>query len=302
MKNSANVSDDGGLIKENYDFRKIIILLLQGFVIGAGAIIPGVSGGIMCVAFGLYMPLMQLLANPLKELPKQWKRWLFVGIGSALGVVAFAFGVNTLFEHSEEIAKSAFAGLIFGTLPSLLREAENDPQIKSAEKQPKNKKFKLLSFGIAFALSFSFFAFLAAFDKAKIFSVRPNTFWYVFCGVTIGTGFVIPGMTCSALLMLLGLYKPMLDGALSLDFSVLIPVGIGIAAAIVLFAKLMNYIFKKYYTVAFYAVIGVVTASTLAIVPRAVANVAELILCVVSAVAGFVVSWILDKKLAKFEK
>ena len=75
---------------EKLDLKRILILILQGAIVGAGGILPGVSGGILCVAFGLYMPLMQFLANPLKEFPKSWKKWMFVGIGGCIGLVFFA--------------------------------------------------------------------------------------------------------------------------------------------------------------------------------------------------------------------
>ncbi len=286
---------------EKLDLKRILILILQGAIVGAGGILPGVSGGILCVAFGLYMPLMQFLANPLKEFPKSWKKWMFVGIGGCIGLVFFAVVVDALFETSANMAQSLFAGLIIGTMPSLFREAKNDPKVKSGEKVP-GKASKYIAIITGFILAMVLFTFLAVNKDKTLLSITPNIFWYGLCGFIIGMGFTIPGLTSSTVLIFLGLLKPMLDGALAFDFTVIIPVGLGVLLAVLLLSRVVNFIFGKWYTSAFFAVIGMVIASTLAIIPREFSGIVDILICIVAAIAGFIGATVIDKTLSKYEK
>lgn len=280
--------------------KRILTLLIQGALIGGGGIIPGVSGGILCVAFGLYMPLMQLFSNPLREIPKTWKKWMFVGIGGCLGLFLFAVIINAIFETSENIAQSLFAGLIVGTFPSLIREAKGKPKEKNSDKC--GSKARYISFVIAVAVSLPIFILLSLSEEKSLIAITPNLFWYGVCGFIIGMGFVIPGLSSSPLLIFLGLLKPMLDGALSFDFGVIIPVCLGVVCAVLLLARLMNFIFNKFYTVAFYAVIGIVLSSTLAIIPTEFSKASEIFICIAVAIAGCFAALMLDRKLSAFEK
>ena len=284
--------------KERLTAKRILTLLIQGALIGGGGIIPGVSGGILCVAFGLYMPLMQLFSNPLKEIPKTWKKWMLVGIGGCIGLLLFALIIDVLFETSENIAQSLFAGLIAGTFPSLIREAKNDPKKKDSG----SRKARYISFVLAVAISLPIFIFLSLAEDKSLIAITPNSYWYGVCGFIIGMGFVIPGLSSSPILIFLGLLKPMLDGAVSFDFGVIIPVCIGVAAAVLLLARLMSFIFGRFYTVAFCTVIGIVLSSTLVIIPTEFASVLEIFICIAVAVVGCFAALMLDKKLSGFEK
>ena len=288
--------------REKLDFRRILILLLQGAIIGAGGILPGVSGGILCVAFGLYMPLMQLFANPLREIPRTWKKWLFVGIGGCLGLVFFAFVVDILFETSSNMAQCLFAGLIVGTMPSLFREAGKNPKAVKSGIEKKGGISKYIAIVIGFCLATVLFTFLALNRDKTLLAITPNMFWYGVCGFIIGMGFTIPGLTSSTVLIFLGLLQPMLDGALAFDFGVIIPVGLGVLLAVLILSRFVNFIFDRWYTTAFFAVIGMVIASTVAIIPRSFSAFSEIAVCIAAAIAGAVLSLIIGSRLSGYEK
>ena len=93
--------------------------LLQGMLVGSGAILPGVSGGVLCVTFGLYKPLMALLAHPFKNLPRYFKMLLPVGIGILLGFWGLSGLISHLFSAAEGLAAALFAGLIYAQNPYL---------------------------------------------------------------------------------------------------------------------------------------------------------------------------------------
>ena len=67
---------------------------LCGALIGAGAILPGVSGGVLAVVFDIYRPLMAVLTHPKTALPKYWPIFPPLGIGWALGFLLFAKGIS----------------------------------------------------------------------------------------------------------------------------------------------------------------------------------------------------------------
>ncbi len=297
-KNTASPSLDG----DKLTARRILTLMLQGAIIGAGGILPGVSGGILCVAFGLYMPLMQLFADPIKEIPKSWKKWMFVGIGGCIGLFVFAKVLSILFAASETVAKSLFAGLIAGTLPSLFREAHNDPRASERKHSDKAKIYRGIALFIGFALAMALFIALEISKQRTSLSITPGAFWFGMCGFIIGMGFTIPGLTSSTILIFLGLLQPMLDGATNLDFAVIIPVGIGVVLSILLLSRMVNFIFGKWYTTAFYAVIGMVFASTLAIIPRAYSGVPQILMCIGAAIVGAAIALVLEKVLSGYEK
>jgi putative membrane protein len=107
----------------------------------------------------------------------------------------------------------------------------------------------------------------------------------------------------------LGLYEPMNAGIGALDFKVILPLILGVATSVLLFARIVNMLFKKHYTVISRAILGFVTASTLMIVPRSFASVQKLILSLVCFAAGFALTRVMDivgskqdKKTAKAEE
>ena len=103
-----------------------LLRVFQGIIIGSGAILPGISGGILCVAFGLYQPMMSLLARPAKTVKKAWRLFLPVGIGWILGLWLFAKLIELLFAKDATAAVCLFIGLIAGSFPALLREANRE--------------------------------------------------------------------------------------------------------------------------------------------------------------------------------
>ena len=123
------------------------------------------------------------------------------------------------------------------------------------------------------------------------FSELPANFGgFLFCGVLWGFSFIIPGMTSSSILMAVGLLTPMVDGITHLDLSVLLPWTIGMCGVVALFARLVSKLFDAHYPLAYHAVIGVVLASTLAIIPTGFASSGEMIWSAVCAVLGAVLA------------
>ena len=136
----------------------------------------------------------------------------------------------------------------------------------------------------------------------NLYGYSPNFLWYIFCGCCLALSVIAPGMSFSTLLMPLGLYEPFVAGIGHLDFGVLIPGGIGGLATVILFAKAVDTLFDRHYSVAFHAIVGVVIAATIMIIPFAsfTASVGSFLVNVICLIVGVVAALYLDKFNQKF--
>ena len=263
--------------------------LLCGMLIGAGAILPGVSGGVLAVVFDVYRPFMETLTHPRTAIPKYWKWMLPIGLGWCVGFLGFAKGIAAAMHVSDTVTVWLFIGLIVGTVPSLFREAG---------RQGRSAAAWISMVGCAAAV----FALLYYISRVIHVTVEPNFWWYNFCGVLWGAGVVIPGMTSSSVMMALGLYQPMLEGLARLDVLVLCACLPGLALSVALLARLVSWFFRRHYAVAFHGILGFVVASTLVIVPTEYAGGGELALSALCCVGGFLLAFFLarlDQKIRK---
>ena len=263
---------------KNSRIKNGILRIVQGIIIGAGAILPGISGGVLAVIFGVYRPAMELLTHPKRALARYWRMLLAVGIGWVIGFLGGGGAILALFHQSETVATCLFIGLILGTLPDLWHEA-------GAQGHGRGAYVSLL---VSFAVLFSILLGV----QLGSFSEMPANFGgFLFCGVLWGFSFIIPGMTSSSILMAVGLLTPMVDGITRFDPAVLVPWLIGMGGVVALFARLVSRLFDTHYSIAYHAVIGIVLASTIIIIPTDFTSAAELIWGAACAVAGAAIAY-----------
>ena len=101
----------------------IFLWLIEGIIVGFGAIMPGISGGTLCVAFGMYLPIINVISHPKNNLIKYWKMLLIFGIGVLIGFVGLSGIAGKLMQINNTLVICAFIGFIIGTLPELWGEA-----------------------------------------------------------------------------------------------------------------------------------------------------------------------------------
>lgn len=232
---------------------RFLLRLLQGALIGLGAVLPGISGGVLCVVFGIYSVIMEFLANPIRNFKTHIVRLFPVLLGIAIGFLGVANILSFFLDKFPSQSVCVFIGLIAGMLPSLFEEAGQQGRGKGA----------WTALAVALALTFALLISLRLFSVV----IAPNFLWYLFCGFCLALSIIAPGMSFSTLLMPLGLYEPFVSGIGHLDFAVLIPGAIGAIATILLLAKAVDTLFKRHYPQAFHAILGIVIAATVVIVP-----------------------------------
>lgn len=249
---------------------------IKGMLIGIANIIPGVSGGTMAVSLGIYDKLIGAVSGLLKNPRKSIAVLLPLVLGCGIGIVGFTYAVEYLLSHHTFVTCMAFVGLILGGIPVLFASLKKELAKKSAGIG--------LSGILAFALLFALAAFLpmmnAGDEVLKTFSVTPGTMLSLFfVGVIASATMVVPGVSGSLVMMILGYYygiietiKSFLDAVRAFDmtgmihgFMLLFPFGIGVLLGIFLIAKLITFLFNRYGVQTYCAILGLIAASPFAI-------------------------------------
>ncbi|WP_313962855.1 DUF368 domain-containing protein [uncultured Streptococcus sp.] len=231
-----------------------IARVLKGMIIALGFILPGVSGGVLAAILGIYERMIRFLAHIKENFIENVLYFTPVAIGMVLGIAAFSYPVNLLLDNYKVIVLWGFAGAIIGTIPSLIKESVKESDRDRAD---------TVTFWLSFILSGIFLYSL----NGMVGTLPANFLSFVLAGALIALGILIPGLSPSNLLLILGLYSPMLTGFKRLDlFGTFLPIGIGGALALILFSKAMDYILKHYHSRVYHFIIGIVLSSTLLIV------------------------------------
>lgn len=231
-----------------------IVQFLKGMLIGSGAILPGVSGGALAAIFGLYEPIITFLADLRTNFIKNVLYFLPVGFGALFGIFVLATPIDYGLRLYPVHVLWGFIGAIIGTLPSLYNEAG---------KNGRETKHLILTVATAIIA----FAFLVYANNNFNVDVPQNIWSWLMAGGIFASGLIVPGLSPSNFLIYFNLYQPLTEGIRTLNFSIIIPVGIGAVAAVLLFSKLMRKIMDVAYATVFHFIFGVVIASTAIIAP-----------------------------------
>ncbi len=244
--------------------------ILKGMVIGIANIIPGVSGGTMMVAMGIYDKLIHCITHLFSEFKKNVAFLFPIILGMAIALIASSFGIEYLFANFPIQTNLLFVGLVVGGLPAVLKKIKGK-SVKAGHVIVCLCFFALVAGmaligekeGNAANLSFNLL------NVCKLFLV----------GVVASATMVIPGVSGSMMLLLMGYYNPIISSinnffralkafdiqVILRECSVLIPFGIGVLVGIIVIAKLIEIIFEKFPLYAYWAIIGLIAASPVAI-------------------------------------
>jgi len=194
---------------------------LKGTIIGIGAVAPGISGGTFAVILGVYSRLTKAIANIFHDTIRKVIDLFPLGLGIGIGVLAFSRVMQYLFTYHETNVKFLFIGLMLGTIPSVIKDA--------------NKKGFRRSYLIPCmaALSLTIIFTILENDVINIIpDASPGLASLMVYGAIIGFGTIIPGVSASFILMYIGAYETLLDILVSIDIMRMIPVGMGFGLSI----------------------------------------------------------------------
>lgn len=234
------------------------LYILKGTLLGAGAILPGISSGVLCVIFGIYETLINSILGLFKHFKKNFIFLFPIVIGFAIGFFLFGFILNSLFTHYEVECKMLFLGLILASIPSLFKCANKENNFRIS--------FLFYSF-VSFL--FGVFLFLLETKITTSFSSLQNNFFFLFLsGLAMSAGVIIPGVSSTVILMCFGTYYIYLEAISSFNLYILIPIGLGLLIGSIVFLLLIKFLFKHYSSQTYYSIIGFVFGSIFVLLPN----------------------------------
>ena len=232
--------------------------IIKGIVIALGFILPGISGGVLAAILGIYERMIVFLAHPFKDFKENVLYFIPVAIGMLLGIGLFSYPIEYLLENYQVFVLWSFAGAIIATIPSLLKESTRESDRDKIDLAWFWTTFIISGIGL-YALNF------------VVGILAPSFFNFILAGSLLALGVLVPGLSPSNLLLILGLYAPMLTGFKTFDlFGTFLPIGIGAGATLIIFSKLMDYALNNYHSRVYHFIIGIVLSSTILIlIPNA---------------------------------
>ena len=271
---------------------KHFINFLKGMIIGIANIIPGLSGGTMAISVGVYEKLINTIGNFFKKFKETFKENMIflipIGLGAVIGVVGFSKLLEFLLNKCKMPTQFAFIGLILGSFPLIFKNA--------------NKKGFKKSYIIPFVVTLAIGLLLTVLEIMGVTGTEVSSFdlnfvniilLFIYGFIAAGT-MVIPGLSGSFMLLLLGVYSAILSAVSSLNIPVLIPFGIGVIAGILICAKVIDLLLNKFYGATYYAIIGFIVGAIPAIYPGFSFNVIGIV-SIVTLVLSFTASYMFSK-------
>ena len=282
---------------------KFVLEMLRGMVIGLANIIPGVSGGTMMVSMGIYDTLIHCITHLFKEFKKSILTLLPYAVGMVLAIGGLSFALKWAFSVYPLPTNTLFIGLILGGLPAILR-------------QVKGKKKGAVG-AVLFVVFFALIIVMQIFQSEHVATITLSfgeVIKLFLLGAVASATMVIPGVSGSMILKLLGYYEPVVTvaipglisglahgewAAVGANVGILLPFGLGIVVGIFAIAKLIEVLLARWEGQTYCAILGLVTASPVAILMATeMVNLSwtTLIISLLTFAIGFYVAWRLGGK------
>ena len=284
-----------------------ILDMLKGALIGIANVIPGVSGGTMAVSMGIYNKLIFSVSHLFSQFKKSIRTLLPILIGCVIGIVCFTYAIKYLLTNQPLPTCLTFLGLILGGVPVLIRE------MKTGIRKSRRRRLtamNVLAFLVMFLLAAALPFLKESTDTLTTLTATPGTMIVLFfMGIIADATMVIPGVSGSMILMILGYYYGVINSitgfmdalkagnwnALLGEAAILIPFGIGCVLGIFLIAKLIEYLFERHTVSTYAAILGLILSSPFGIFHNTGAlahvTVGGLIIGIILMIAGAFGTW-----------
>ena len=261
-----------------------IVLIIKGLIIGLAKVMPGVSGAILAISMGVYDKGINAITRFFDNIKENIKFLFFIGIGIIIAIILGSNIVYFLLNNYYVITMLFFMGLIFGSTPKIISKV--DKSIK----------------GIM--ISFIIFIIITLLTNLNINnnSVSNSIIIYLISGLIDAFGMVVPGISSTALLMVIGTYNNIIYSLSSIEniiinLNILIPYGIGIFIGIIVTSISINYLFKKYNKLTFSFILGVILSTLLTLLLKIFSyhiNIKDLVIGLLLLSLGIIISCFFD--------
>lgn len=282
-----------------------LILVIKGFIMGIANIIPGVSGGTLAMTLGIYEQFISSISHLFSKLKENLKFLIPVALGMVLAIVTLSRVIDYSFKHFPLPTMLFFVGLVLGGIPMIYSKIKDEKKTK-----PSNIITFLIPFIVVIFMSV-IGMFATGMGEVNLGNLNFFGFVILFLVGMIAAGtMVIPGVSGSLVLMLLGYYYPVL-GLIkaitkfeNLAHNILVAgvFGMGIIVGIVAISKIIEFLFSKYEKKFYFGVFGFILASAPAIILSGIQEISiiftipQIIASIVLLIIGFIVSYKLGEK------
>lgn len=249
--------------------KKNILLVIKGFIMGIANIIPGVSGGTLALILGIYEEFIGALSHFFSNFKKNISFLIPIAIGMVLAIISLSRVIEYSYDHFPIATCLFFVGLVLGGIPMLSSKIRGKGEVK----QISSYVIFLFTFLLVMFMAFSDLLFSEGVEVSFTNMNFISYFLLFLVGVVAAATMVIPGVSGSLVLMLLGYYYPVLAiitectkfKNLDSNLFILGIFGIGILFGIVIISKIIEFLFHKYETKTYFGVLGFIVASIFAI-------------------------------------
>lgn len=247
--------------------------VLCGFCLGISVFAPGISGSIMAIIMGIYNKLLDIASNPFKKFKNNFLFLLPLGIGALISLVLFILVFSYLFETYEKAVFMLFIGLIVGNLPMVYKEA----------RKSRFKWYFVLGAIAAFLIALVVGIMSEGVGATQV-TQNTSLLYIALSGVLAGFSCLVPGMSVSMILIVMGVYDYLIAAAKALDVVTIAVVGVAFVLAMVMSSKLIKFVFSKFSGMAHFMVMGFLIGSVSGIfftLPKSGSNLAGVVMLVI---------------------
>ena len=261
-----------------------IFTLLKGLVIGGTMLVPGVSGGSMAMILGIYNRLITSVSSFFKNIKKNTLFLAIFVVGALAGMVLFAKPLLGLINRHPKPMLYFFIGAALGGVPLMYKES----QVK-----------KISSKHVIFILVGILIVTLLGLLPTNVFSAESSSgiiriVLLLIAGFIAALALILPGISVSYMLLVLGLYEPTMTAISEFDILFLMPLGIGVVLGILLTTRLLETVMTKFPSITYMVILGFILGSLAETFPGIPSGI-EWLICILTFAAGFAIIYILSR-------
>ncbi|WP_394922073.1 DUF368 domain-containing protein [uncultured Robinsoniella sp.] len=256
--------------------KDIITTALKGLCVGGTMLVPGVSGGSMAMILGIYDKLIESVSSFFKDVKNSLIFLITFSLGGGVGMILLARPLLYLIESYPMLLLYFFIGVVAGGIPMIYQKAEVHKLTW--------KVFFYPAIGLAAVLLFEFLPadFLQLGNGEGVLGYL----LLAAAGIVAAVALVLPGISVSYLLLLMGIYDKTMMAIGAFNLSYLIPLGMGIILGIILTTKLLENAMKNHTQATYLIILGFVAGSVAEVFPGIPQGI-EMFFCLAALVAGY---------------
>ena len=262
--------------------------IYRGMLMGISDLIPGVSGGTIAFILGIFDRLLLSISG---FFSRDWRRYLGfllpLAIGIGITMLLFSRVIDYLLEHHYAPTQFFFIGLIIGVLPFIVRQAE----VK------KHFEGKHIGAVVLVAILMVTLGFMKPNESFVITEVTfVSALGLFFSGWLGSMAMLLPGISGSFILLLLGVYSTVINALSTLNIPIIMIVGAGVAVGFIVSSKAISYLLKTHPHMTFAVIMGLIIGSIFVIFPGFPTGIGTILLCCLTFVAGLLVTKLFTKQ------